>query len=68
MDLAGRIVVNAPIAVRESRQVALAAFTTDDATLWRMTAKAFSEVAQTDDFSEGPRAFIEKRPPIWKGR
>jgi enoyl-CoA hydratase len=68
MALARRIVVNAPLAVRESRRVALAAFATDDATLWRMTAKAFSQVAQTDDFSEGPRAFIEKRAPIWTGR
>jgi enoyl-CoA hydratase/carnithine racemase len=21
-----------------------------------------------EDFAEGPRAFIEKRPPVWTGR
>jgi enoyl-CoA hydratase/carnithine racemase len=25
-------------------------------------------VAQTDDAGEGPRAFMEKRPPAWKAR
>jgi enoyl-CoA hydratase/carnithine racemase len=33
-----------------------------------MTFDLFSQVGQTEDFAEGPRAFIEKRPPVWKGR
>jgi enoyl-CoA hydratase/carnithine racemase len=33
-----------------------------------MTFDSFGEVGRTEDFSEGPRAFIEKRPPVWKGR
>ena len=32
------------------------------------TNEAFARVAKTEDFSEGPRAFIEKRAPEWKGR
>jgi enoyl-CoA hydratase len=66
--LAARIVVNAPLAVWESRSVALGAFTEDDATLWRRTNQGFSRVAGTEDFAEGPRAFIEKRAPVWRGR
>ena len=27
-----------------------------------------SMVLQTDDAKEGPKAFVEKRPPLWKGR
>src|SRR5215510_5833853 len=27
-----------------------------------------SMVMQTEDAKEGPRAFVEKRPPVWKGR
>jgi enoyl-CoA hydratase len=27
-----------------------------------------SMVMQTEDAKEGPRAFVEKRPPLWKGR
>jgi enoyl-CoA hydratase/carnithine racemase len=66
--VAVRVVVNAPIAVWESRRVALGALTADDDTLWQMTFDGFSRVGRTEDFAEGPRAFIEKRPPAWKGR
>ena len=68
LSLAERICANAPLAVRESRQIVLAAQTGDDATLWRMTEQAFGRIVRTEDFGEGPRAFIEKRPPVWKGR
>ncbi|HEX2040616.1 MAG TPA: crotonase/enoyl-CoA hydratase family protein [Acidimicrobiales bacterium] len=68
LALAERVAANAPIAVWESRQVVLAAQHADEDTLWRMTTEAFVAVMQTEDFAEGPRAFIEKRPPEWKGR
>ena len=68
LALAERICANAPIAVRESRKVVRAALTTDDETLWQMSFSAMGRLAQTEDFAEGPRAFIEKRPPEWKGR
>jgi enoyl-CoA hydratase len=67
-SLAARIMAAAPIAVQESRGVAIRAFNDDDETLWRASAKAFEIVAKTDDFKEGPRAFIEKRAPKWRGR
>jgi enoyl-CoA hydratase len=67
--LAERICVNAPVAVRESRKVVLQALGTDDEkALWDASNAAFAKVAQTEDFSEGPLAFIEKRAPNWKGR
>jgi enoyl-CoA hydratase len=65
--LAARIVSNAPHAVWASRSVAAQAMSEDDAALWRMTAEAFAKVGKTDDFTEGPRAFIEKRPAVWQG-
>lgn len=69
LELAERIVANAPIAVRESRRVAgLAWAGDDDASLWSETGVAASRVAQSEDFAEGPRSFIEKRPPVWKDR
>jgi enoyl-CoA hydratase len=66
--LAGRISANAPLAVRESRAIVAAAQTTDDEALWNMGFAAMAKLASTADFAEGPRAFIEKRPPNWTGR
>lgn len=66
--LAARITANAPIAVQQSRSVVLQAFTEDDDTLWRKGSEAFRVVAKTEDYKEGPLAFIEKRAPVWKGK
>jgi enoyl-CoA hydratase len=66
--LAGQITAAAPLAVWESRKVVLAAATEDDDTLKRMTDEAMGVVMRSEDLGEGLTAFIEKRPPQWKGR
>ena len=68
MAMAERICANAPVAVRLSREIVLAADVADDDSLWKMSARAMRSVMETEDFNEGPRAFIEKRPPNWSGR
>jgi enoyl-CoA hydratase/carnithine racemase len=68
LALAATIAANAPIAVRESLKIARQAFDLDDATLAAMSDEGQQRVMQTDDFLEGPRAFIEKRAPRWLGR
>ena len=68
LELAEQICANAPIAVRESRQLVAAAFDHDEAELWQMSREMSRRVFATEDVKEGPRAFIEKRPPQWQGR
>jgi len=69
LELAEAISVNAPLAVRESRRLVLESITvSDDAEGVRQSGAALMGLASTEDFAEGPMAFIEKRDPVWKGR
>lgn len=68
LELAASIAANAPIAVRESLAIARKTFDMNDAALARMSAEGQVRITQTEDFREGPLAFIEKRPPRWVGR
>ena len=67
-ELARQIEANAPVAVRASRRILLAAATADEATGWRLSGEGMNEVLASEDSKEGLVAFIEKRPPNWKGR
>lgn len=68
MKLAARITANAPLAVKASRAVALNATVKTDEELWKDSGVAFASLVNTEDYKEGPRAFIEKRAPVWKGK
>jgi enoyl-CoA hydratase len=68
LELAARITVNAPLAVRESRAVALAATPAEDDEAWALSDRAATIVEASDDLQEGVRAFVEKRAPVWTGR
>lgn len=65
---AGQIAEAAPLAVRASREVVLAAATEDDPTLEQMSAQAIAELLVTEDTVEGLTAFAERRAPQWRGR
>ena len=66
--LAARITVNAPVAVRESLAVAKQALDLDDAGLRSLSGQAQQAVMASEDYREGPLAFIEKRAPRWTGK
>jgi enoyl-CoA hydratase len=68
IKLAERVCANAPVAVRESRRVVLEATNAPDDVGWKMSAEGMAKAMSSEDFSEGLAAFIEKRPPQWKGR
>jgi enoyl-CoA hydratase len=68
MELALQITAAAPLAVYASREIVLAATGENEEALQALTNKLFAEVMNSEDTKEGLTAFIEKRPPNWKGR
>lgn len=68
LELAAEVCKCSPVAVRESLKVARVANDHDDPTLRHLMDEARERCALSEDSKEGPRAFIEKRPPRWTGR
>ena len=67
LSLAERIARNAPLAVAASKQVIRATQGSTEAELWAIQGPLRDGVFASDDATEGPRAFAEKRPPEWSG-
>lgn len=66
--LADRIAANAPLAVQAALKEVNAALPDDDAVNWERSDEAIARLRATEDFQEGPRAFLERRAPHWTGR
>ncbi|WP_084422001.1 crotonase/enoyl-CoA hydratase family protein [Henriciella litoralis] len=66
--LASQISVNAPLAVRKSLEVARQAYDGTEEELWKTSGEAAAVVFSSEDAKEGPRAFLEKRAPVWQGK
>ncbi len=71
LTLAERVTVNAPLSVQASKRIA---YGVDDGVIadeeagWARTEREFRVLLKTEDAKEGPLAFAEKRPPVWKAR
>jgi enoyl-CoA hydratase len=67
LALAERICANAPVAVRQSLQL-LEACAVNEEGAWPLTDEAMAVVMASEDAREGRAAFLERRPPQWRGR
>jgi crotonobetainyl-CoA hydratase len=66
--IAAEILLGAPISIRAAKEATLKGL---DVTLQEAISTQFpgqTAMYQSEDFIEGPKAFVEKRPPNWKGR
>lgn len=68
LALAETIAGNAPVSVVESLKVARVATEHSEAELIALSTEATRVVMRTQDAKEGPRAFVERRAPVWTGR
>lgn len=67
-ELAGRIAHNGPIAVRAIRRSARSCVGFPENEALAMETAFAAPVFASEDAREGPRSFIEKRAPVYRGR
>jgi enoyl-CoA hydratase len=67
LELAGRVARNAPLAVAAAKEMIKAAHGVTEEEFWPVQNPRQAEVFASNDAKEGPRAFAEKREPVWTG-
>jgi enoyl-CoA hydratase/carnithine racemase len=67
-DLAGRILNGAPMSVAFIKEAIKTGVELPLEEGLRLEADLSALIGITEDAKEGPRAFAEKRPPVWKGK
>jgi enoyl-CoA hydratase/carnithine racemase len=68
VQLANVICEAAPLSVRLSKRLIRTSVAQGEDELFALQARLGAELRETEDYYEGPRAFVEKRAPQWKGR
>ena len=68
LDIARRIAANAPLAVQGAMELVRQGDRLNDDEANAKTEEIMDFLRQTEDWHEGPRAFVEKRLPKWTGR
>jgi enoyl-CoA hydratase len=66
--LAARLARNGPLALRAIKRTALETSGLPLAEAHAIEAQRSAPVMRSEDAREGPRAFAEKRPPVYRGR
>jgi enoyl-CoA hydratase len=67
-EWARRITANAPLAVQATKESVLRGLAMDMKAAYKLESEISSTIFSSEDAKEGPKAFAEKRPPVWQGR
>lgn len=68
MALAARIAANAPLAVQATKRIASRSRENrqpEESLAWQINSEETARLMTSNDAAEGPRAFVERRPPVW---
>jgi crotonobetainyl-CoA hydratase len=68
MSYADEIMKGAPLSIRASKESAVEGIRLPLDEAMAKTYPGNMAMYQSEDMREGPRAFVEKRPPNWKGK
>jgi enoyl-CoA hydratase/carnithine racemase len=68
IELAEVIAANAPLAVQHTLAAVRESQGQPDGAARSFASSHMVQLRRTEDFKEGPRAFVEKRAPVWTGR
>src|SRR5687768_5484649 len=65
---ARRITANAPLAVQATKESVLRGLAVDQKEAYRIESELAGKIFSSQDAKEGPKAFAEKRDPVWQGK
>ncbi len=68
LDLARRMCLGAPVALEKTKEAMVCSSGLSLEEAFAVETRCTKENAMMDDAREGPRAFMEKRPPVFRGR
>ncbi|HET9732051.1 MAG TPA: enoyl-CoA hydratase-related protein [Acidimicrobiales bacterium] len=66
--LAERVAANGPLGVQATKKLMRMAAFEPASDVWALHGELQGKVFSSEDAREGATAFVEKRPPVWKGR
>jgi enoyl-CoA hydratase/carnithine racemase len=67
LELANQVAAASPLTLRIGKQAFYRQIDVDQATAYELMTRTMAENAMTCDAQEGMSAFLEKRPPTWRG-
>ena len=67
MALGQKLVANAPLSLRNFKELAYRSLDMSESATAALTMRIYDQLLRSEDAKEGPQAFAEKRQPQWQG-